>query len=115
MRACVRATPLRVGTHAGHLCYSHFELDVLGKELCNAYTELNDPREQAARFEQQQADKSRGDAEALAPDDDFIAALEYGLAPTAGWGLGVDRLCMTLLGLSAIREVLLFPILRPRT
>ena len=114
MRACVRATPLRVGTHAGHLCYSHFELDVLGKELCNAYTELNDPREQAARFEQQQADKSRGDAEALAPDDDFVAALEYGLAPTAGWGLGVDRLCMTLLGLSAIREVLLFPILRPR-
>ena len=105
----MRATPLRVGTHAGHLCYSHFELDVLGKELCNAYTELNDPREQAARFEQQQADKSRGDAEALAPDDDFVAALEYGLAPTAGWGLGVARLLMVLTGSRNVRETVLFP------
>lgn len=90
-----------------------FELFVAGKELCNAYTELNDPMEQRIRFEQQANDKDKGDEEAQPIDEGFITALEYGLPPTAGWGLGIDRLTMFLTDSYNIKEVLLFPAMKP--
>jgi lysyl-tRNA synthetase class 2 len=86
-----------------------FELFVKGRELCNAYTELNDPVVQQTRFEEQQRQKSGGDEEIQLPDDTFVEALEYGLPPTAGWGMGIDRLVMILTGNECIREVLAFP------
>lgn len=91
-----------------------FELFVAGKELCNAYTELNDPFDQRARFAAQQQDQQRGDREAHSKDDDFCTALEYGLPPTGGFGLGVDRLVMLLTGNVHIREVILFPAMKPK-
>mmetsp|Transcript_40055 Transcript_40055/g.125643 ORF Transcript_40055/g.125643 Transcript_40055/m.125643 type:complete len:94 (+) Transcript_40055:1779-2060(+) len=81
--------------------------------MCNAYTELNDPVEQRARFAAQAKDKADGDDEAMFVDDGFITALEYGLPPTAGWGMGIDRLCMLLTDNESIKEVLLFPAMRP--
>jgi lysyl-tRNA synthetase class 2 len=90
-----------------------FELFVVRKELCNAYTELNDPRIQRERFMDQMKDKAQGDDEAQPHDEGFCESLEYGLAPTGGWGLGIDRLCMFLTGNDSIREVLLFPAMKP--
>ena len=89
-----------------------FELFVGGKELCNAYSELNDPAEQHRRLSLQAQAAAAGDEEALPNDADFVQALSYGLPPTAGWGLGIDRLAMLLTGQSHIREVLAFPVLR---
>lgn len=90
-----------------------FELFVMKKEVCNAYTELNDPLVQRERFEQQAKDKAAGDDEAQMVDENFCTALEYGLPPTAGWGLGVDRLTMFLTDSNNIKEVLLFPAMKP--
>ncbi|XP_044735306.1 lysine--tRNA ligase isoform X1 [Chrysoperla carnea] len=90
-----------------------FEMFVLKKEVCNAYTELNDPVVQKERFEQQAKDKAAGDDEAQMVDDNFVTALEYGLPPTAGWGIGVDRLTMFLTDSNNIKEVLLFPAMKP--
>mmetsp|Transcript_11152 Transcript_11152/g.20719 ORF Transcript_11152/g.20719 Transcript_11152/m.20719 type:complete len:605 (+) Transcript_11152:83-1897(+) len=90
-----------------------FELFVAGKELCNAYTELNDPFDQRERFVGQMQDKSAGDDEAQQHDETFCEALEYGLPPTGGWGLGVDRLTMFLCNKNNIKEVLLFPAMKP--
>lgn len=90
-----------------------FELFVAKKELCNAYTELNDPRDQRERFKTQMQSKAEGDLEAQDIDEGFCEALEYGLPPTGGWGLGIDRLCMFLTGKESIREVLLFPAMKP--
>jgi lysyl-tRNA synthetase class 2 len=84
-----------------------------GKEMANAYSELNDASEQRRRFAQQAAEKAAGDAEAQLPDEQFVLALEYGLPPTAGWGLGIDRLAMLLAGHPHIRDVLLFPMTKP--
>lgn len=89
-----------------------FELFINGKELVNAYSELNDPAEQRRRFASQAVFKELGDVEALEMDAAFCDAMELGMPPTAGWGLGIDRLCMLLTGESAIREVISFPILR---
>ncbi|BAM81103.1 lysine--tRNA ligase, cytoplasmic [Cyanidioschyzon merolae strain 10D] len=91
-----------------------FELFVNGRELCNAYTELNDPFVQRERFLSSQRDADKGDAEAMAKDEDFCTALEYALPPTAGWGIGIDRLVMLLADQNNIKEVVLFPALRPR-
>lgn len=90
-----------------------FELFVAKKEICNAYTELNDPLEQRARFQQQAKDKAAGDDEAQLIDENFCTALEYGLPPTAGWGLGIDRLAMFLTNSHNIKEVILFPAMKP--
>ncbi|ETI40866.1 lysine-tRNA ligase [Phytophthora nicotianae P1569] len=91
-----------------------FELFVAGKELCNAYTELNDPFDQRQRFAAQQADQQRGDNEAHSKDDEFCTALEYGLPPTGGFGIGIDRLVMLLSGKPHIREVIMFPAMKPK-
>lgn len=90
-----------------------FELIINGKEIANAYSELNDPIDQRERFEEQVKLGERGDDEAMFIDYDFLRALEYGMPPTSGIGFGVDRLCMLLTNQVSIQDVLLFPQMRP--
>merc|ERR1712183_365257 len=90
-----------------------FELFCCKKEICNAYTELNDPMVQRSRFEQQVADKKSGDDEAMFMDEGYCTALEYGLPPTGGWGMGIDRMTMFLTDSNNIKEVLFFPAMKP--
>ncbi|KAF9383426.1 hypothetical protein CPC16_008920 [Podila verticillata] len=97
---------------SGRTVAGRFELFVAGKEIVNAYEELNDPVQQKERFTKQQTDKENGDEEAQPMDQAFCTALEYGLPPTAGWGMGVDRVCQILTGSSHIRDVLAFPTMR---
>ncbi|MGD9993000.1 MAG: lysine--tRNA ligase [Salinivirgaceae bacterium] len=90
-----------------------FELMVNGKELCNAYTELNDPIDQLERFQEQLKLSEKGDDEAMFIDHDFVRALEYGMPPTSGMGIGIDRLTMFMTGQDSIQDVLFFPQMRP--
>ena len=90
-----------------------FELMVNGKELCNAYSELNDPIDQLERFQEQLRLSEKGDDEAMFIDNDFVRALEYGMPPTSGMGIGMDRLVMLMTGQTTIQEVLFFPQMRP--
>merc|ERR1711957_385638 len=92
-----------------------FEMFVNTKEICNAYTELNHPVKQLACFQGQGAQKDAGDEEAQGVDHGFVEALEHGLPPTGGWGCGVDRLTMFLADKNNIKEVLLFPAMKPET
>jgi len=90
-----------------------FQLVVRGWELVNAYSELVDPAEQARRFEQQAAARKRGDEEAMEVDADFLTCMEFGMPPISGWGMGIDRVVALLTNTSTLREVVLFPLLRP--
>ena len=90
-----------------------FEIYAAGMEIGNAYTELNDPQEQRRRFEMQIAMRERGDEEAHQMDEDYVRALAYGMPPAGGEGIGIDRLTMILTNSRSIRDVILFPLLRP--
>ncbi|HLP45916.1 MAG TPA: lysine--tRNA ligase [Candidatus Kapabacteria bacterium] len=92
-----------------------FELYIAGMEVANGFSELNDPLDQRGRFEAQVKDREKGDDEAQLIDNDFLTALEYGMAPAAGEGIGIDRLIMLYSGVDSIKEVILFPLLRPKT
>ncbi len=111
----IEMTPLAKKHRSSPGLVERFELFVNGKEIANAYTELNDPVDQRERFEEQLALAERGDEEAMALDEDFLRALEYGMPPTSGLGIGMDRLTMLLTNQVSIQEVLFFPQMKPET
>jgi lysyl-tRNA synthetase class 2 len=108
----IEMTPLAKKHRSKEGLVERFELFVNGKEIANAYTELNDAIDQKERFEEQLKLAARGDDEAMAMDDDFIRALEYGMPPTSGLGIGIDRFVMMMTNQQSIQEVLFFPQMR---
>ncbi|HTS77208.1 MAG TPA: lysine--tRNA ligase [Bryobacteraceae bacterium] len=109
----VEVSPLSKNNEQDPAFVDRFEIYAAGMELGNAYTELNDPREQRRRFEMQVAMREAGDQEAHQMDEDYLRAMSYGMPPTGGEGIGIDRLTMLLTGSKSIRDVILFPLLRP--
>ncbi|HEX7417395.1 MAG TPA: amino acid--tRNA ligase-related protein, partial [Steroidobacteraceae bacterium] len=106
-------SPLSRASDRDPFVTDRFEFFIAGREIANGFSELNDPEEQAARFRAQVERKGRGDEEAMFYDSDYVRALEYGLPPAAGLGVGIDRLVMLFTDSASIRDVLLFPHMRP--
>jgi lysyl-tRNA synthetase class 2 len=111
----VELSPLSKKKDSDSSLVERFELYLARFEVANAYSELNDPEEQRSRFESQLEERDRGDLEAHAMDEDYVRALSYGMPPTAGEGIGIDRLSMVLTNSQSIRDVILFPQLRPES
>ena len=107
-------SPLSRRSDDNPLLAERFELFIAGREIANGFNELNDPIDQADRFSAQVEAKDAGDDEAMFFDEDYITALSYGMPPTAGEGVGIDRLVMLLTNCQSIREVILFPTLKPK-
>ncbi|MCK5879960.1 MAG: lysine--tRNA ligase, partial [Holophagae bacterium] len=110
----IEVSPLTKSIPEDNRFVDRFELFIAGMELANAYSELNDPEEQLRRFQMQLSEREQGDDEAQMMDKDFLIAMEHGMPPTGGQGIGIDRLVMVLTNSQSIRDVILFPYMRPR-